>query len=218
MDLTNQPLDTPYIIERHEGFCIVFKPIGWTVQKDAQAPGILEWVTQTLSVPCFPVHRLDKPTSGLLIVALTRDANQKLSQLFASKEIQKTYLAISDQKPKKKQGWIKGDMASSRRGQYKLLRSQENPAITYFESELIEPGIRGFKLFPKTGKTHQLRVAMKSIGSPILGDALYSGSPSARLYLHAWQLAFDLEGRKYSVIAPPKDPLFRQWLESDQND
>lgn len=218
MDLSELPLQEPHIIEQFPGFCFVYKPPGWTVQKDAQAPGILEWLTKTLSTPCYPVHRLDKPTSGVLIVALTRPANQQLSQLFASRQIQKTYLAISEQKPKKKQGWVKGDMATSRRGQYKLMRSQENPAITYFESELIAPGKRGFRLYPKTGKTHQLRVAMKSIGSPILGDTLYAGAPAPRVYLHAWQLSFTLENQYFHIIADPEDDIFKQWLTGADHD
>jgi tRNA pseudouridine32 synthase/23S rRNA pseudouridine746 synthase len=213
MDISYQYRTEPYIIEQHEGFCFVYKPIGWTVQRDEQAQSILVWLSEKLNQPCFPVHRLDKPTSGILIVALTREANRELSQLFAAREVTKTYLAISTQKPKKKQGWIKGDMAPSRRGQFKLLRSQENPAISYFESESISAGLRGFKLYPKTGKTHQLRVAMKSIGSPILGDGLYAGESADRLYLHAWQLSFMYQQQQVSITADPEGPLFQQWLE-----
>jgi tRNA pseudouridine32 synthase/23S rRNA pseudouridine746 synthase len=214
MDITTPYQIKPYIIEQHEGFCFVYKPIGWTVQRDEQAPSVLVWLSETLSQPCYPVHRLDKPTSGVLIVALTREANQQLSQAFASRAVTKTYLAISDQKPKKKQGWIKGDMGPSRRGQFKLLRSQDNPAATYFESESIAPGVRGFKLHPKTGKTHQLRVAMKSIGSPILGDKLYAGTPADRLYLHAWKLSFTYHEQLYQVTANPEGRLFTQWIEN----
>jgi tRNA pseudouridine32 synthase/23S rRNA pseudouridine746 synthase len=207
----------PYIISEHEGFCFVYKPVGWTVQRDETAPSVLVWLSEALKQPCFPVHRLDKPTSGVLIVALTRIANQQLSRLFADRAVEKTYLAVSAHKAKKKQGWVKGDMAASRRGQFKLLRSQENPAVTYFESELIAPGFRGFKLFPKTGKTHQLRVAMKSIGSPILGDSLYSGEPAERLYLHAWKLSFELGSQHYQVTAKPEGEWFERWLnEVDQ--
>lgn len=213
MDINTSFRTEPYIIEQHSGFCFVYKPIGWTVQRDEQAPSVLVWLSETLKQPCFPVHRLDKPTSGVLIVALTREANQQLSQAFANRAVTKTYLAISDQKPKKKQGWIKGDMAPSRRGQFKLLRSQENPAMTYFESESISTGVRGFKLHPKTGKTHQLRVAMKSIGSPILGDKLYAGTPADRLYLHAWKLAFTYQDQLFEVTANPEGSLFTQWLE-----
>ncbi|MFQ3229829.1 TIGR01621 family pseudouridine synthase [Reinekea sp.] len=213
MDINKALLTVPHIIEQHDGFCFVYKPIGWTVQRDDQAPSVLVWLSKTLNQPCFPVHRLDKPTSGVLIVALSREANQQLSQAFATRSVAKTYLAISDQKPKKKQGWIKGDMAPSRRGQFKLLRSQDNPAMTYFESEAISPGVRGFKLTPKTGKTHQLRVAMKSIGSPILGDKLYAGSPADRLYLHAWKLSFTYQDQFFEVSAQPEYGLFTQWLE-----
>lgn len=66
---------------------------------------------------------------------------------------------------------------------------------------------------PKTGKTHQLRVAMKSLGSPILGDKLYSGSQADRVYLHAYQLDFEYENEKISVQALPTSGHFGKNLQ-----
>ncbi len=201
----------PEIIEENEDFWLLNKPIGWTVQRDDQAPSVLAWLLDTFDQKGLPVHRLDKPTSGLLIVAKTNAANRQLSLNFLNRKVEKTYLAISDQKPKKKQGWVKGDMAQSRRSQWKLMRTTENPAITQFESELLVPGVRGFILKPKTGKTHQLRVAMKSIGSPILGDALYGGNEHPRLLLHAWRLAFEFKGTDYRFEALPTQSWDYDW-------
>ena len=81
----------------------------------------------------------------------------------------------------------------------------ENPAQTRFTSQSAGSGRRLFVLQPLTGKTHQLRVAMKSIGSPIIGDTLYGGTPAERLYLHAWRLSFPFRGEVYCVEAPPGD-------------
>ena len=111
------------------------------------------------------------------------------------------------QKPKKKQGLIIGDMQKARNGAWKLCPSKENPAITRFESVSCEPNLRLFILKPQTGKTHQLRVAMKSLGSPILGDALYGKNTENidRTYLHAARLQFEFKGQGFDVFTPPKE-------------
>ncbi len=201
----------PSLVFDHIDFWILNKPLGWTVQRDANAPSVLAWLNEQHQATAYPVHRLDKPTSGLLIVAKHEQSNRLLSQSFAQRQIQKTYLAISDRKPKKKQGWVKGDMAQSRRSQWKLLRTMERPAITQFRSLALDDGNRGFILSPKTGKTHQLRVALKSLACPILGDTLYGGTEAARLYLHAWQLQFDYQGQMIQVCVEPDEDWQQKW-------
>ena len=98
-------------------------------------------------------------------------------------------------------------MQKSRNGAWKLCQSKENPAITRFESVSCEPNLRLFILKPQTGKTHQLRVAMKSLGSPILGDALYGKNTENidRTYLHAARLQFEFKGQSFDVFSPPKE-------------
>ena len=85
----------------------------------------------------YPVHRLDKMTSGLVIFAKNKSAAQIFGELFSNHLIEKYYLAVSDKKPSKKQGLISGDMTKSRRGAWKLLRSMKKPAITQFFSYSI---------------------------------------------------------------------------------
>ena len=100
---------------------------------------------------------------------------------------------------------MKGRMARSRRGTWKLTRDEDNFAVTRFSSQSLKPGLRLFVLQPFTGKTHQLRVAMKSIGSPILGDTLYGGDEAEHLFLHAWRLVFDYRGEHFDIrVAPDK--------------
>ena len=65
---------------------------------------------------------------------------------------------------------------------------------------------------PETGKTHQLRVACKSLGSPILGDVRYGGAPADRCFLHAYQLAFCYQGQDYEIRAEPPEAEFQQGL------
>lgn len=152
----------------------------------------------------YPVHRLDKMTSGLVIFAKTLACAQMFGQLFDEHNIEKYYLAISDKKPRKKQGLIKGDMAKSRRGMFKLLRSLDNPAITQFISDSIGNKQRLYLLKPHSGKTHQLRVALSSIGAPIVGDPLYNTQSVAdRGYLHAYALKFTYLGEQFEFISAP---------------
>lgn len=122
------------------------------------------------------------------------------------------YVAISDRKPKKKMGRIRGDILKSRRGSYKLARSMDNPAMTAFVSSKLvvtesEAPVYSFLLKPSTGKTHQIRVSMKSIGSAILGDSRYgtrAHSPE-RGYLHAAAIRFRLHGEDINIICAPEE-------------
>ena len=160
----------------------------------------------------FPVHRLDKITSGLLIFATNSYSAKIFGELFTQHKVEKYYLAISENKPLKKQGLIKGDMAKSRRGMYKLMRTMENPAITQFFSYSFGNKQRLYLLKPHSGKTHQLRVALNSIGVPIFGDPLYTSKVTAsshkvkdRGYLHAFAMKFEFLGQTYEFISPPSE-------------
>ncbi|MEY8213468.1 MAG: TIGR01621 family pseudouridine synthase [Colwellia sp.] len=165
---------------------------------------------QDENVELYPVHRLDKMTSGLVIFAKTLACAQIFGQLFNDHDIEKYYLAISDKKPSKKQGLIKGDMGKSRRGMFKLLRTMENPAVTQFFSFSIPNKQRLYLLKPHSGKTHQLRVALASIGAPIVGDPLYyTTSQADRGYLHAFALKFNYLGESFKFISlPTKGELY----------
>ncbi len=175
--------------------------------QDGQA-GVVAQLEQDLGIKLFSVHRLDTMTSGLLLLAKTVEAAREFTQMFIEHRVQKYYLALAKGKPKKKQGWIVGDMAKSRRSMYKLLRTTENPAKTQFFSQSIGDGVRAYLLKPLSGKTHQLRVALASIGVPILGDPLYGDKGEAdaidRGYLHAYGLEFSYLGDKYQYLCSPK--------------
>ena len=197
---------SPYqIVSHQDDFIIINKAANVHFHSQDGTAGVVAQVETDLGIKLFAVHRLDTPTSGLLILAKTSAAANSFTQLFTAHQVQKYYLAIAMGKPKKKQGWIIGDMAKSRRSMYKLLRSKENPAITHFFSHSIGSGIRAYLLKPFSGKTHQLRVALASIGVPILGDNLYGKQTSDRCYLHAYQLSFCYLGQEYQFIQLPDE-------------
>lgn len=208
------------LVHQNGEFVVVDKDSGINFHDEGTiGQGLFNQVKQQLALnECYPVHRLDKLTSGLIIFAKTLAAAQQFQTLFERHQVAKYYLAISDKKPAKKQGWIKGDMAKSRRGTYKLLRSQHNPAVSQFfsyplkaagtsadnsEENNTDKALRLFLVKPHSGKTHQIRVALSSLGAPILGDSSYSPSPADRGYLHAYALSFEFNQQTYQFCQPP---------------
>jgi tRNA pseudouridine32 synthase/23S rRNA pseudouridine746 synthase len=195
------------IVDEHADFLVLSKHQGVCIHSEPDQIGLMVQLKIDLGFDnIFPVHRLDKVTSGLLLCAKTPAAASELSQLFQHRKVEKFYLAMSDQKPKKKQGLISGDMQRSRRSSWKLCKTKNNPAITQFFSYSIGAGQRLYLLKPKTGKTHQLRVALKSIAVPIMGDRLY-GHPLEMplgIYLHAFVLSFTYQGKVYRYMNQPE--------------
>jgi tRNA pseudouridine32 synthase/23S rRNA pseudouridine746 synthase len=187
-----------------------------------------------------PVHRIDKATSGLLLCSKNSQAASVLSQAFQYRQVEKYYLAISENKPLKKQGLITGDMLRTRNGCWKLSKTQVNPAVTQFFSyslnNINNSSGRLFILKPQTGKTHQLRVALKTINAAILGDSRYgkitkninvpsydSNSNSEvflnsnadlfdRMHLHAYVLRFYFNNIHYCYRVLPADGQFTKEL------
>ncbi|SHF25200.1 tRNA pseudouridine32 synthase / 23S rRNA pseudouridine746 synthase [Desulfacinum infernum DSM 9756] len=199
------------ILFQDDHLLVVHKPAGIPFHADSDGPGLLGLLRlRTGLETLYAVHRLDRITSGVLLLARTREAARELGRIFRERGVSKWYLALSDRKPRKKQGTVTGDMARSRRGAWKLLRTRTNPAVTRFTSVSMAPGLRLFCLKPETGRTHQVRVALKALGSPVLGDPLYwsprPGSPEPdRAYLHAYGIAFDLFGTPYRIFSPPTE-------------
>lgn len=196
-------MKTASLLFQHKDFIVINKPAGIAVQRNTDDCNFLTETAAAFGLArLWLVHRLDQDTSGVLILACSVEAASALGKMFAEHRVEKTYLALSDTKPSKKQGWVKGGMAKSRNGCWKLTRESENWAVTQFQTASIVPPLRLFVLKPQTGRTHQLRVAMKSLGSPILGDRRYGGGDADRMFLHAWRLAFEYEGQHFCIEAP----------------
>ena len=140
------------------------------------------------------VHRLDKDTSGLLIIAKNDAAHLKLSEMFANNGIKKTYIAILKGKINKDSGKIETLIGRDPKDRKKMavVKTNGKTAITHFQVldknekfSLVEVNI-------KTGRTHQIRVHMKYLGYPVLGDGVYGRDTKAakRQMLHAYKLEF----------------------------
>ena len=191
------------VVDIQQDFVVLDKAPGVSFHSD-DGPGLVALAAAELGYDLFAVHRLDKVTSGLIILARSSDAAAKFTALFSQHQIEKYYLALSAGRPSKKQGWVKGDMVAARRSAWKLLNTQHNPAVTYFITQGFDAlPFRAFLLKPFSGKTHQIRVAMKSLGAAINGDELYTGQAADRVYLHAYALRFSFAGKIYQYVAEP---------------
>ncbi len=203
------------ILFTHPDFIVINKHPNVSVHKDDGDTMLLQEVAkQTEDLQLFLIHRLDKMTSGILLLGRNSSAARELSNQFAQRNVEKFYLAIGSKKPKKKQGLVIGDMERSRRASWKLINTQNNPAVTQFFSTASLPGERLFLCKPHTGKTHQIRVALKSVGSGIVGDPIYNGgSHSDRGYLHAFALRFELNHQAYEFVCDPRNNnvLGKKW-------
>lgn len=221
------------LVFSHDDFVVLNKAPGVSFHSE-QGAGLVVQAEQALGFALYPVHRLDKVTSGLILFARSPQAAARLSALFQTQQIQKFYLALSGGKVQKKQGWVKGDMAPARRGAYKLLTSQQNPAVSYFISagfpnvpaaedkgergiaDTVPAGIRLYLIKPFSGKTHQIRVALKSVSAPILGDELYQAAAADRVYLHAYALCFEYGDTEWHFVQPPLDGQYFQAVQVQQ--
>ena len=213
----------PLVVHETSGCLFVNKPPGLGFHRDeAQGDeGLLPLLRKMQEREAlFSVHRLDRVTSGLILVAKTAEAAAEASELFRSRRVDKYYVALSARRGAKKQGHVTGDMVRSRRGQWRLERSMVNPARTSFVSRSLETATdgarRAYLLKPLTGRTHQIRVAMKSLGAPVLGDPMYASAEDAareeRAYLHAAAVRLPAGctalvdgGGALSVLCPPHE-------------
>jgi len=143
------------------------------------------------------VHRLDKDTSGVIIAAYNEEAHAFLAQQFKTRKVRKTYIAIIQGALKENTGrietFISRDPGDRRR--FSVSGSGKN-AVTFFKAVKIWKNYSLVMLRPKTGRTHQLRVHLKYLGNPVLGDIIYGGNdklfPYAGLMLHSMRLEITL--------------------------
>ena len=202
------------LIDSTADYLVVSKHAGVDFHKTSRGEGIVERLRADLGrAEIYPVHRLDTITSGLLILARTRPCLVELSRQFRERAVSKFYVAVADGHPKKKQGTIVGDMKKGRNGEWILARSLTRPAVTQFISAGLGNGLRLYLLRLLTGRTHQIRVALKSVGAPVLGDAAYAGKrydsfAPDRGYLHAYALRFTLNGVQHDYVDAPRTGRF----------
>lgn len=155
------------------------------------------------------VHRLDKDTSGLMVVAKNDRAQRALSQQLKDRRVHKAYLALVHGVPQPKEGLIEAPIGRHPRNRKKMavVAGGREASTRYRVREELQHGRYALlEVEPITGRTHQIRVHMADIGHPIVGDGVYGrrGDEAPRQFLHAWRLGFamPLSGRDVEFESP----------------
>jgi 23S rRNA pseudouridine1911/1915/1917 synthase len=141
------------------------------------------------------VHRLDRDTSGLLVVARSEPVHAALKAMLAERRITREYLALVEGRPAARAGTIDAPLGRDRRVRTRISTDTDEPreAITHFEAERALEGYTLLRVRLETGRTHQIRAHLKAIGHPVAGDPEYGRAGALglpRQFLHAERLAF----------------------------
>jgi len=201
------------ILYEDEQVVVVDKPIDLIVHPGAgrRDPTLVEGLLTDRALPKTEdplrpgiVHRLDKETSGAIVVAKTDLALASLKRQFAEREVEKLYLAVVEGSVDEDEGWIDAPVGRDpTRPRRMTVHAQGRPAQTAFRVLLRDAGRTLMVVRPHTGRTHQIRVHLRYIEHRVVGDSLY-GRAERRLMLHAWRLTFahPERGDPLSVEAP----------------
>jgi len=191
----------PKILFEDEYLVVLDKPSGMDVE------ALQAWIKEKLNFPISNsfelrnglVHRLDKPTSGVILVAKIKESFEALQKQFADRIVRKTYIALAHGKIKDEKGSIieKVGRLPWKRTKFGVFEGGRD-AQTDYEVVKYVGNFTLLNLFPKTGRTHQIRVHLKHIGHPVVADNLYAGRKvnrqdrkwCPRLFLHASQIEF----------------------------
>ena len=219
-----------------EAILAIDKPAGIAVHgaADDLAPCVALWFLEQFAEAASGfdverpgiVHRLDKDTSGVLLLAKTPQAQSALSAAFEARLVKKAYLAITDGVPDKPRAVIEAPIARHPADRMKMaVRNNGRAARTTYEVIASAHGRALLEVHPETGRTHQIRVHLAAINTPILDDRVYGrdhGPAYAatrighRQLLHAWQITFPHpNGDEVTITAPPPPDIIDAIRELD---
>ena len=197
-----------YILENNDNFVVINKPVGVAVQSGTKSfKNIIDILKDTKyfeNYKPYIVHRLDKETSGILIVAKTREYAQLFTSLFRIRKIHKTYVALTYGKISKSSDTLKDDLVS-----YDNEKKIVQKAVSHLKVIKSSSDYTYVELNPITGRKHQLRKQLYNIGHPIVGDDKYftdrradkTKMKSKNLMLHAYKIKFMINNVKYNFKA-----------------
>ena len=208
-----------FIIENNDNFVVINKPAGIPVQSGTKSfKNIIDILKNTEhfnnSKP-FIVHRLDKETSGVMLVAKNREYAQLFTSLFRIRKIHKLYIAVTHGPINKELQVMKDDLIL-----YEKNRKIIQKAISYIKVLKSNNKYSFVELKPITGRKHQLRKQLLNIGHPVVGDDKYSFKNykhikhNKNLLLHAYKIKFMINNNKYSFKADYGDP-FKNFIKNN---
>ena len=204
-----------YLIIANDHFIAINKPYGLATQGGSKinisVDHALAYLHDTNGSHYRLMHRLDKDTSGVLVIAKDLNSCILLGDAFKTKELQKTYLAVALGCPSPKSGVVENYIDKERNSVYDVVveTSEGKLAKTVYETIPQKGKATVIKFTPLTGRMHQLRFHSKYLGCPILGDVKYGGKVFDRMMLHAIEMvvAASVFGEEY-VFKAPVDNFF----------
>jgi 23S rRNA pseudouridine1911/1915/1917 synthase len=197
---TAMPPAAPRIVHEDEHVLVVDKPAGLVVHRGAGHAGdtLVDALAGQVAGgdPDRPgvVHRLDRDTSGLMVLARSEEAHRALSELVRERALERVYVALVRGRPRSRRGRIDAPIGRDRGDPTRISLDSDSPrdAVTHFEVRELWPEHALLEVRLETGRMHQIRVHLAAIDLPVVGDRVY-GVPDpelARQFLHAGQLAF----------------------------
>ena len=162
------------------------------------------------------VHRIDKETSGVLLVARTDAAHRALATQFSGRTVDKFYLTLVQGRVEADSGRITKPIARDATRRTRMTTRDERGRTALTDYRVLERFARHSFLEIKigTGRTHQIRVHMSSLGHPVAGDTLYGAAPERRMFLHAWRISFSSpDGGRRVTVEAPIPPELQSWLD-----
>jgi len=212
-----------HLLFKNDMMLVINKPAGLPVHRGASDVPCLEDYFDALrfGLPNPPAlaHRLDRDTTGCLVLGRHPKAMRKLGRLFSGGKIEKIYWAIVNEKPEKLSGRIDLPLrkSSAKQGWKMEITTPDDPsaqtAATTYRTLKSKGGLSLIECKPKTGRTHQIRVHLASIGCPVLGDAQY-GKSKGVMMLHARRILIPLEtGAPVQCEATPPETMTAKLFE-----
>ena len=212
------------VIYKDDNIIVLNKPSGVAVQGGTNTKfhidGMLEALCFELDEKPKLVHRIDKDTSGILVLARNRKYADELTKSFREHKLQKTYLTLVRGCPKNMQGEIRAPLEKV--GEKVMVTDNGKPAHTIYEVlDCVGDKFALIMASPLTGRTHQIRAHMEYLGTPIVGDAKYFGKDRQRfaniadkLHLHAYKIDLSILYNKKMIIKAPLSEHIKQSLNS----
>jgi RluA family pseudouridine synthase len=206
------------VLFENEGILAVDKPEGVLSISEAGKGGLPELLRDVYPGKLYPVHRLDREASGVIVFAKDPGMHRHLNGEFDRRSVRKTYLALSHGVMESNRGVINKPIRAFGSGRMGVDVKLGKPSSTEFK---VYERLKGYTLvraYPLTGRRHQIRVHLYSLGHPIVGDLKYGDRAAQekfpRLMLHAKEIEFDLPGGERLKIETPVPESFDAVLRS----
>ena len=203
------------MLVKNNQFIVVNKPSGLGIQPDKTGnKSLIDLAEIYTKKKLFITHRIDRPVSGIVVLAKNSNCAASLNEQFQNKEVQKTYLAIVKNPPKDKTGLLTHFLTKNEivNKSFAAEKESSNSKKAELEYKVISQSDNYslLKINLLSGRHHQIRVQLSAIGSPVKGDVKYGARRSNKdrsIHLHAWKISFKhpITKEVVAVVAPPPD-------------